>query len=435
MGDAPRFLTAPTPARLLKAVRPGVVQAVLTWPCPDIEGDVVDPAGCDFAPFEATGRVVDWTHTIPVGRGSVRKAVIDGHTVPVGTTTFFASDADVHGIDLSRRDHLGRFSGRKYTVAECRKAADDVRQLVEADEATGVSLEFTLRKGYFRRLADTGPAGRPPLHVSRCDVHRYAHAYTPVNPNARTLLPERLEKAVRLAETGRLPGGAPLSPHVLDTLRIFKAFPRSPLVVGGWVGGDDARRKAMDETALMDAPPADEPMPAEDGGDTTPTAQAAYTLAQGLSDLSAAVADLLTKGEHVKGRKAVKKLLAKLDGLAAEASAAAEMVEADTADGDDGPEPDGDEGSDTDVYDDADGDDEEREPADEPPAEPEPLKKAADGTLLTKSGFKPLRFRLSDLKPVPVPVQKAKNEKADRYAREKARLRRDMAELRKLYAN
>jgi hypothetical protein len=191
----------------------------------------------------------------------------------------------------------------------------------------------------------------------------------------------------------------------------------------------------MDETALMDAPPADEPMPAEDGGDTTPTAQAAYTLAQGLSDLSAAVADLLTKGEHVKGRKAVKKLLAKLDGLAAEASAAAEMVEADTADGDDGPEPDGDEGSDTDVYDDADGDDEEREPADEPPAEPEPLKKAADGTLLTKSGFKPLRFRLSDLKPVPVPVQKAKNEKADRYAREKARLRRDMAELRKLYAN
>ena len=435
MGDAPRFLTAPTPARLLKAVRPGVVQAVLTWPCPDIEGDVVDPAGCDFAPFEATGRVVDWTHTIPVGRGSVRKAVIDGHTVPVGTTTFFASDSDVHGIDLSRRDHLGRFSGRRYTVAECRKAADDVRQLVEADEATGVSLEFTLRKGYFRRLADTGPAGRPPLHVSRCDVHRYAHAYTPVNPNARTLLPERLEKAVRLAETGRLPGGAPLSPHVLDTLRIFKAFPRSPLVVGGWVGGDDARRKAMDETALMDAPPADEPMPAEDGGDTTPTAQAAYTLAQGLSDLSAAVSDLLTKGEHVKGRKAVKKLLAKLDGLAAEASAAAEMVEADTADGDDGPEPDGDEGSDTDVYDDADGDDEEREPADEPPAEPEPLKKAADGTLLTKSGFKPLRFRLSDLKPVPVPVQKAKNPKADRYAREKARLKSEMAELRKLYAN
>lgn len=435
MGDAPRFLTAPAPARLLKAVRPGVVQAVLTWPCPDIEGDVVEPSGCDFAPFEATGRVVDWTHTIPVGRGAVRKAVIDGHTVPVGTTTFFASDADVHGIDLSRRDHLGRFSGRKYTVAECRKAADDVRQLVEADEATGVSLEFTLRKGYFRRLADTGPAGRPPLHVSRCDVHRYAHAYSPVNPNARTLLPERFAKAVRIAETGRLPGGAPLSPHVLDTLRLFKAFPRSPLVVGGWVGGDDARRKAMDdEAALMDAPPTDDMPPADDAPDTTPTAQAAYTLAQGLSDLSAAVSDLLTKGEHVKGRKAVKKLLAKLDGLAAEASAAAEMVEADTADGDDGPEPDGDEGEDTDVYDDADGD-EEREPADEPPAEPEPLKTAADGLLVTKSGFRPLRFRLSDLKPVPVPVQKSVAAKADRYAREKARLRRDMAEIRKLYAN
>lgn len=442
MGDAPRFLTAPTPARLLKAVRPGVVQAVLTWPCPDIEGDVVDPAGCDFAPFEATGRVVDWTHTIPVGRGTVRKAVIDGHTVPVGTTTFFASDADVHGIDLSRRDHLGRFSGRKYTVAECRRAADDVRQLVEADEATGVSLEFTLKKGHFRKLADTGPAGRPPLHVSRCDVHRYAHAYTPVNPNARTLLPERFGKAIRLAETGRLPGGAPLSPHVLDTLRIFKAFPRSPLVVGGWVGGDDARRKAMDdEAALMDAPPTDEPLPADDAPDTTPTAQAAYTLAQGLSDLATAVSDLLTKGEHVKGRKAVKKLLAKLDGLAAEAAAAAEMVEADTADPD-ADEPDGDEGADTDVYDDA-GDDEEREPADEPPAEPEPLKKAADGQLVTKSGFKPLRFRLSDLKPVPVPVQKATNEKAVGRRRDarrdlELRLQRVLVQTRQLqdaYAN
>ena len=77
MGDAPRFLTAPTPARLLKAVRPGVVQAVLTWPCPDIEGDVVDPAGCDFAPFEATGRVVDFTKGDIDGNGQY-DALSDG---------------------------------------------------------------------------------------------------------------------------------------------------------------------------------------------------------------------------------------------------------------------------------------------------------------------------------------------------------------------
>jgi hypothetical protein len=440
MAPAARFLSPITPARHLKAVRPGVVQAVLTWPCPDREGDYVEPSGCDFTPFEQTGRVVDWTHTIPIGRGTVRKAKLDNHVVPVGETTFFASDADIgRDIDLSIRDHLGRFTGRRYAKADCRRAADHARALVESDQATGVSLEFTLRKGFYRKLAETGPAGRPPLAVYKCDVHRYAHAMEPVNPNARTLIPDRFEKAVRLAETGRLPGGEPLSPFILEPLRIFKAFPRSPLVVGGWVGeaDPDARRKAMDETALMDppadaAPPADEPT----GADTTPTAQAAYTLAQGLSDLSAAVGDMLSKGEHVKGRQKVKKLLDKLAGLADEAAAVAEMVEGDVADepADDEPAADeesDDDADDTDTYEESgEADDEERKPADEPPAPK--LAKAADGRIVTKSGFKAKRFALSDVQELPaVPVQKAEPRKLTKA--EKAR-KQAIADLNKQLA-
>lgn len=188
----------------------------------------------------------------------------------------------------------------------------------------------------------------------------------------------------------------------------------------------------MDDDLPLDAPPPADEGPADDapGADTTPTAQAAYTLAQGLSDLAGSVGGMLAKGEHVKGRKAVKKLLDKLTGLADEAAGVAEMVEADTADDEPADDADADP-DDTDTYadDGADepADDDEREPADEPPA---PVRKAADGRLLTKSGFRPLRFRVSDLRPVPVPVRKAAPPAADAAKRaEIARIRREAARI------
>lgn len=142
----------------------------------------------------------------------------------------------------------------------------------------------------------------------------------------------------------------------------------------------------MDETtpdaAPVDAlapPPADE-MPS---GETTPTAQAAYDIAQGVEDLISQAEAMLEKGEHPKGKAKLRKLLDDLKSYAEDATAIGEMVEADVA-GDEKSEPPADESA---------------EP--EPEPAPEPLEKSATGQLITKSGYKPRRWSyLPAAKPV-----------------------------------
>jgi hypothetical protein len=79
------------------------------------------------------------------------------------------------------------------------------------------------------------------------------------------------------------------------------------------------------------------PEPDGDESGSSPTAMAAYNLAQGIKDLCEQVRGDLSKGEHVKGRKTLNKILDGIESYVEDALAAGKMVEADLSD-DDGDE-------------------------------------------------------------------------------------------------
>ena len=200
------------------------VQSVLTYPGRDYDDDTVNPAGGDWTSEFPRNPVVNWTHREPVGRGDVPELrAFDGGHLPVGTTHFFQSAADLKGLRLVSRDARGEPTVT-HTPRECLEAAESAFRLVADDVASGVSIEF--------RGTEFWPTGRKSLTLGRDAIHwekwtgyGWAHALQCVNPNARTILPPdpaRLEKAYRIAETGRFPGGQRVSPLVLKAFLPLK---------------------------------------------------------------------------------------------------------------------------------------------------------------------------------------------------------------------
>lgn len=254
-----RYYRALTGRRYGPPPTSGPVVSVLTYPLYDISGDYVVPDGGDWSsrfPVRQDYGVSNWAHGIPVGVGRVEHKAIDHPerpgetvTVAVGYTDFFHKASDLDGVDLTEYKSPGdRRPVGRYTVSDVLRAAADAEELVRNDVATGVSIEFEPR-GRKGMPEEPGAAywdlegwshldNRPPRFFKDWYGLAYAHARMPVNQGCRTVtskslpeghpsrtpqgypdLPDYQDRAIVIAETGRLPGGRPLDGRILKAFR------------------------------------------------------------------------------------------------------------------------------------------------------------------------------------------------------------------------
>lgn len=216
------------PQAVLKATDPNAPQFVLTFPVPDLDGDVL---AADRGRWVARP-LVNLEHGIPVGSGTVTLKSLPWQgrdvVVPIGTPRFASTAADLRDLDLSRYELLpnGTRGDRigTWNPTECLHAAGETAELVAAGVFPGVSIEF---KPLTMKALSRDPhprTGRYPMRVDDWRGLGWAHAATPVNGFAQQLLPDVVHKAVRVAEAGRLPGGRPVkSEWVLKALAPYTA--------------------------------------------------------------------------------------------------------------------------------------------------------------------------------------------------------------------
>lgn len=375
-----------------------VIKSILTTHDKDLEGDRVNPTGGVWRdrPF------VNWEHGVLIGAGSVEIVSRKGMLYPLGTSDLFQSATDIKGVDLTRYDDQFRPVGRwnPDTVLE---AADDARRLIEADIATGVSIEFLPIRANPNGGLVSATGHHKPTDFHEWEGLGWAHTVRPINPGAHTII---IDKAIRIAETGRLPGGKPLCSVIRKSFDRFKAIPRPALVrvekamdelddadlavapEGSDLDGDGT--DDADETAMGDAP-----MKA------TPAAFAAVV--QMYKDASKMLRDMIAgpSMEHVEG----------IERLTQEADAIDDMAAALLADGRTLFKGGGLEAPDDTAADDA------EMPVDD------------DGELMAKGfkkGFLP-RFKASELKPVGPP-----DADPTRVVQLKATLARQEREIRRI---
>lgn len=288
------------------------VTAVLTWPGPDLVGDVVHPSGLDFAPhaadpwvdLEHNGQCVGWARkslSRPGGPYALEWLNIEGHRLPVGTTYFDPHDA----------------------------LESQVFALVAEDALPGVSLEFLPVPRKFKAIG-RGPNG-PSYEYEAGRVVRWCHCARPVNEGATVAKSASArpatDKLLSVLSAGRL-GSEPLHPTVKKAFAEYLPARRAFRVEKA-MDPTDPMATAYDDPAATPADPA--PEPEADPG-TSPTAMAANNLAQGITDLCEQVRADLAKGEHVKGRKAINKILDDVESYVEDAVKAAKMVETDLSD-------------------------------------------------------------------------------------------------------
>ena len=360
-----------------------VAHAVLTYPVTDYDGDFVRPDGGDWATQYPKNPQVNWHHGTTIGLGAValKSLPLPGGlsaTLPVGTTRFFQTAADLRGIDLTRYDDDRRAVGR-YAPDECLRVAEDAHRLVADGVATGVSLELLPVGSEGVDWDYTGHTSlinnRPSYRIDKWVGLGWAHTLSPVNPHARTFSDSpAFEKAIRLAETGRFPGGKQVHAVIRKSLQTL-APARRKAISQGYTPMDETELPA--ETAAPDAE-----APAEDAAATpmTPTPAALMTVVQGLADMADYIRGL-TGLEHEGGLAKLAELADSLQALSAEARA--DTVALFPSAGLDAPD---------DLT------------ADEIPADggdPE-MAQAEDGALLAKAfrkGIPGTRFRMADARP------------------------------------
>lgn len=233
----------------------GPVISIGTFPTHDYAGDYVEPGRGDWSayiipygqPGSVFGPVANWTHGCPIGRGKVEVKTLthEGKSSPVEvmTTEFFQTAADVDGIDLRRRNPETNRSWDKqapYTIDDVLRVAAQSEILVRDEVATGVSIEFDVdvtRKGtvpyegdYWDLAQDSLLEGRKARHFYNWRGLGYAHARRPVNPGCLTLqqtpdaVGASIEKAIRVAQTGKLPNGEVACEIILKAFTDLKDY-------------------------------------------------------------------------------------------------------------------------------------------------------------------------------------------------------------------
>lgn len=387
------------------------VISILTYPMEDYEGDRIRPDGGDWSAYPKHP-YVNWTHGCPIGTGVVNHRVLRNGdktaVVAVGTTTFFKSAADVHGIDLRRRNpETNRFWNKQqpYSIDEVLEISHQAEKLIRNDIATGTSIEFESdedREGldWWELNTKSLINDRKSRHFESWRGLGYAHARRPVNPGCLTLasLPENeaavLEKAIIISQTGKLPGGEKLNPVILKAFDDLKTF-RSPTVA--------VQVSTGRPTELLPAPPS----PAEPTlEETTPAVETSVTVkaveettsmdlgecpsqtckvllwaAQALTDVAAETERLGAASDNKSARRFVKKKAQMLREEAGDLKARAEKIKA--------------------TFDDDEDDDDIEDY--EPTVEEKAFTTDATGAIILKSfDWKPQRMTLKNLEPAPV---------------------------------
>lgn len=364
------------------AVPAGKAAGVLTWPVRDYDGDLVEPAGCRWA----DPLTVNWEHSVPVGRGEVVLKALPGDggslvTVPVGTTTFAACDADLAGLDLTRRDRHGRAVGR-WAPRECRECADDVAPLVLKGVLDGLSAEFTpLEYDAGRRHHVTG---RPVMHVRAWELHGWAHCRDPRNDYARLFLDKGFAPR---SDTVRKAFGLPARHAVTASVpRSLKAM------------NDDEMDPTAADPAM--APPADLEPPAPAGPPPVPHEITMFADgAQALVDLADQYDAMQTLDD--KTRNLARKIAGQLRKLASLKADHADALQA-KLDGDPVPEGEGDDVPADDAPPEDEGADEYGDDEDDGPVEKSfgPTRDSR-GYVILKAAYRPRRWKSSEVRDVP----------------------------------
>jgi len=402
------------------------VTSVLTYPTADYAGDRVKPDGGDWKAYNKAVPVsggydpdyVNWSHRIPIGRGTVKHRLLkfDGQTSPVavGDTTFLYVKADVEGLDLRRRDprtHRSWDKEKPYTIDEVLEASAQSERLVRDDIATGVSIEFDVdqrRKGqdWWDLSEKSLLENRPARHFEVWRGLGYAHARQPVNPGCHTVAGQKrfiptsaaVEKAITIAQTGKLPGGEKLCPIILKSFEELTHY-RSPNV----------------SVLIEGTPPTETPVTVK--GDVTETSttinpegdvakpngghQTALNIIQGLMDLCKQAEN--NGSDDLSFRRYFKRLCGKMKDLAGDIKARAEKHKGKL-----------------DAHDKGAAADDDTDPMDEDDYKPSMEEKAievdADGAIIVKSfpDWKPRRMTFANIvdastAPAPVPAVTVKS--------------------------
>ena len=339
-------------------------EAVLTYPVRDLQGDVVEPGGIDWADFEGLyERLVNLEHGPYVGTADVTYKSLpvigkDGKpdeslgviALPVGVTTFFDSARDAGRHTLRKFDAAGNVAG-VWGADECARYAEQTYPLVADGTLSGVSLEFQPagpENVAYKSLGRSPNLPRNAYHFFRTRALGYAAACElPVNPVAgyAPASPDVLAKAERALKAIERPGTLDLIRKSLSPLASLLNPPSGRVTVGVSRGTPVTKTKPTpkrvvkaDEFEEADAAPMAEPMPdgpveAPPASDMKPTPAALFQLAQGLMDLCDQADAMGEAGEHVKGLKLLKKHCEALKNMAAKVKADAETVAADVGGG------------------------------------------------------------------------------------------------------
>lgn len=304
------------------------VECVLTTRSRDRQGDIVEPAGCDWSEHEINP-VVMFHH----GKD---------HHLPIGK----AEDPD--GNYTVRLDARNRLVGKTY-FSQSDRFAGDVFGLVAENILRGVSVGFDPaddgpRQKSVEVLGESPVLDRPAMRFKAWKLLEYSHTPIGVNRDALTTV-------VRKAWDG----SRKMHPLLLKSLEPLAA-PRRATVTGGFARVEKAMPQPGDEYDDPMAPEMGAEMGAEDpvtdaGMDQpadgpTPSVKTILDGAQGLRDLCEQLTAGMKMSEHSKARKYVSKMCAELDQTATDLEGFAEKIQAELSGatpGDDDGEPDGDE--------------------------------------------------------------------------------------------
>lgn len=322
------------------------ITEVLTQPEFDKAGDYVHPDGGNFAPHEQS----PW-----IGLEHYRWDKAQRDWVYPDEPTASDDPVVVAWARDSRHEPGGRYSvrmadltlkGKKVSLPVATSYFDpsdklsmQVFRMVQEDTLPGVSMEFRpaaprldsgrVLKSY-RTLGPSPLENRPALEVFRWDLHGFVHCRVPVNDGAMTTAPDRLIKAVQVGKVG----SEPMHPMLLKSMSAVVPSRRYFAVTDTIKKADMLPDENLAATSVYDdASPAEGSQTEPEDAGEFPTADALYTLAQALADAAGAATS--ARGEHKKGKRALKKLAEKMEALAQEAVATAENVEQDLSDDED----------------------------------------------------------------------------------------------------
>jgi hypothetical protein len=255
-----------------------LVRSVLTFPVPDLAGDVVDPAGLDFSPHQLDP-CIDLEHSrtelkgFPVAwaRESLSREGAPYAVEYIELPTGDAGEVDALPVGTSYFDPACRIGSQTFA-------------LVEQGLLPGVSLEFKSVPGFFKAIGYSELERRPSYHFGRASVLRWTLCRQGVNEGAmhvaKSVVPTDFDRVLRDKRVnvggaweplhGRLlkalAGCAPVHNPTRTTVRVEKAMEDDDFEnddAGMDMGapddmGDDMETAVMDDMGDMtdDAPPA-----------------------------------------------------------------------------------------------------------------------------------------------------------------------------------